>query len=64
MSDIDTMNKHMVSTRGDQIAIQMPPMGFMSKAEAMTLAAWLVVLADPSDDHADFWAVLSAVEQS
>lgn len=36
----------------------------ISRERALVLAAWIVALADSSDDHADFKRVLDAVEST
>lgn len=61
---MDVFNKHGVSLKGDQIALLIPPAAFvpMSKDEALTLAAWLVVLADPLGER--FEEIISAVENT
>lgn len=56
---IDTTNRHGVSSRGDKIALLIPPRGEMSKQDALTLAAWLVMLADPVGEQ--FERTLTAI---
>lgn len=58
---IDTMNKFLVGVGGaeDQISI-MRPVPVMSRADAVNLAAWLKVLADPLDET--FSALVAAIE--
>ncbi len=57
--EIDTTNRHIVCMRADKIAIMMPPHGEMTKQDALTLAAWLVMLADPIGEQ--FERTLSAI---
>jgi hypothetical protein len=58
---MDTFNKHMVGVQGDNILIMNPPRGPMSKADALVFAAWIVTLADYSEDEKDFRNALEAV---
>lgn len=58
---MDTMNKHLVGVQGDKIVIMMPPREPMSKPEALVFAAWIVTLADYSEDEKDFRSALEAV---
>lgn len=46
-------NKHLVGVQGDNILIMNPPRGPMSKADALQLAAWIVALADDTEDQFD-----------
>ncbi len=46
---MDTENKFMVASQGGQI-VMLAPVTRMSKADALNLAAWLVVLADERDE--------------
>ena len=57
--DIDTENRYGVSARGDKIALLAPPRGEMSKQDALTLAAWIVLVADPGGEQ--FERTLTAV---
>lgn len=57
---MDTTNKYMVSALGDRLLILNPPKNTISKDDALLLAAWLVVLADPAEE--EFEAVLFAVQ--
>lgn len=50
----------MVGCSGDAIVVMLPKRS-MTKAEALMHAAWLVALADDSDDNEEFKAVLAAV---
>lgn len=58
---MDTFNKHMVGVQGENIVIMNPPRGPISKADALTFAAWIVSLAD---DHEAFTDHLAAVQGS
>lgn len=58
---MDTANRFLVSVQGDDIIVMLPPVR-MTRAEALTFAAWVVALADESDDDRDFKEVLSAVQ--
>jgi len=59
-TEIDTLNKQMVAVNGGDIIV-MNPRHRMSKPDAILHAAWLVALADESEDNADFRRVLEAV---
>lgn len=62
MSDeIDTSNKYMVGMQGNGIAIMFPPRGPIHRDEALTLAAWLVALADHGGQ---FGKILEAVQNT
>lgn len=65
MSDIDTTNKHLVSSTGDEIVILNPParMARMSRVDALTFAAWIVAVADIGDDPT-FAEILDAVRST
>lgn len=60
-TDIDTSNYQLVGVRGGNIVV-MAPRSEMSKAEALLHAAWLVALADDSDDGSGFRAILEAIQ--
>jgi hypothetical protein len=53
MPQIETFNRYFVGLRGDDsIVIGRPPAGSITKEHALTLAAWLVALADgPAEDE-------------
>lgn len=56
----DTLNKFMVAGQGDKVVIMnFPPRRRLSREEALSLAAWIVALADPSGK--DFQVYLDAV---
>jgi hypothetical protein len=56
----DTTNRNMVCIQEDMIRVMYPPLRPISKAEALSLAAWLVALA--ADDYEkEFIPLLSAV---
>jgi hypothetical protein len=59
MNEIDTMNKFLVSVRGDHIVVLNPPRMPITNADALNLAAWLVVLVGA--DREEFESVLRAV---
>jgi hypothetical protein len=49
---IETVNDFMVAVGGDDtLAMVLPPLRPFTKDEALRLAAWLVVLADPLDER-------------
>lgn len=60
MEATETFNAQMVGVSGDRIVVMMPKSS-MTKAEALMHAAWLVALADNSEDNAEFKSVLDAV---
>lgn len=62
-TEIETFNKQMVGAIADDIMI-LNPQRRMTKTEALLHAAWIVALADNSDDCADFKRVLEAVQAS
>ena len=57
---MDMFNKFFVAVRGDAIDIMNPPSGPISKDDALLLAAWLVVLADRTEER--FTAIITAVK--
>ena len=57
---IDTGNYQMVGVSAGNILV-MSPKRQMTKAEALVHAAWLVALADESEENADFKKVLDAI---
>lgn len=57
--EIDTTNRHGVGLRANKIGMLAPPRQEMSKQDALTLAAWLVLLADPGGEQ--FERTLTAV---
>lgn len=63
---MDTFNKYGIGLAGAEgsacIAIMKPPLGHISKADALLLAAWLVALADPLGER--FPEFLKAVQNS
>jgi len=58
-SEMDTLNRHLVGMQGGKIVIMSPPLGGMTKEQALVLAAWIVAVADPRGE--DFQKVLDAV---
>ena len=60
---METINDCCVGRGCNEIMIlKMEPR--MALEKALRLAAWIVAVADESPDHADFKAVLEAVENS
>lgn len=60
--NIDTTNRYFVGAHtGGRVMITLPPLAPMSPDEALTLAAWLVAVADPIGDRFEeiFTAVMS-----
>jgi hypothetical protein len=59
--EIDIFNRYGVALHGDKLVFLNPPYPRepLSRADALVLAAWLVALADPSQDK--FPKVLEAV---
>lgn len=58
---MDTFNKFMVGAQGDKITLlNIRGPSYLSKDEALNLAAWLVSLADPGGEK--FTDMLSAVQ--
>ena len=55
------INRHLVSVRGDNIIIMRPP-SILTKADALEFAAWIVALADDSEDGKDFDQALEKVQ--
>lgn len=48
-----TSNIFFVGASGDSISILMPPGQYISRQEALNLAAWLVAIADVDDEFSD-----------
>jgi len=61
--ELNTMNKYGVAVTGGRIQMLMPPRGSFSKEDALTLAAWLVVLADDAPPH-KFMSIVEAVQNT
>jgi hypothetical protein len=57
---LDTMNRFGVAALGDEF-MTLFPVGLMSRADALNLAAWLVAMADVDDE---FPALLEAVQNT
>jgi hypothetical protein len=58
---MDTFNKFMVGVQADKVVIlNIVGPSYLSKDEALNLAAWLVSLADPGGEK--FTDMLSAVQ--
>lgn len=60
---IDPMNKFMVGARGNGIIISLPPRGPITPNDALLLAAWLVLIAEPDADNT-FTEVTEAVSHA
>jgi hypothetical protein len=61
--EIDTTNQFGVCASGNgSIGILVPPRGMLTKQQALTLAAWLVALADPLGE--EFQNILEAVQNT
>lgn len=60
-TDIDTSNSQLIGMRGDNLIVMMPQRE-MTKEAALRHAAWIVALADRSEDHREFLAVLEAIK--
>lgn len=59
-NEVDTTNYHMVAVGPNgSIVVLNPPIGPMTKSEALAYAAWIVALADPLDQ--EFKKTLNAV---
>lgn len=56
----DTSNKFKVVAVGDRIGTLEPIPQSMSREDALLLAAWIVLLADPDGEH--FQMVLGSVQ--
>lgn len=64
--DIDVGNYQAVAVAGGQKQriVVMAPWVRMTNEQALVHAAWLVALADESDDNAEFKRVLAAVQNT
>ncbi len=60
--EIETLNRFGVALVGNRIGMLMPPSLPMTTDEALTLAAWLVTLADYRGDR--FKEILEAVRST
>jgi hypothetical protein len=59
---IDTTNQHLIARQGDSLVVLLPIEGRLTKQEALTIAAWLVVQADSDMGDGPEWkATLTAV---
>jgi hypothetical protein len=56
----DVTNYQGVALKDDKVLV-MSPLTLMTKEQALVHAAWLVVLADESDNYTEFRAALKAV---
>ena len=61
MSDIDTINDHLVGVQGSKIVILMPPRGPMPIDEALRMAAYIVSCASADELFAQ---ILEAVRNT
>lgn len=61
---INTANDCMIGVSGDIIMAMIPIQGRIPKDKALRLAAWIVAMADNSEDHAEFNRILEAVEST
>jgi hypothetical protein len=53
-------NEQMVDVQGDKIQV-ISPSSVMTREEALIHAAWIVALADQSEDYTEFRSVLKTV---
>jgi hypothetical protein len=60
ITPIDTMNKFLVGVIGDDVMLMKPPIGRITKQDALLLAAWLVAMADMT--NTEFPKYLKAVQ--
>ena len=58
---MDTRNRFLVGAQGDKINILNPPVGPITREDALLFAAWLVAIADVDDIFAH---TLEAVEST
>jgi hypothetical protein len=56
----DVENHQMVGIHGDKVQV-MSPLAVMTKEQALIHAAWLVALADQSEDYTEFREILKRV---
>lgn len=56
---IETINRFLVAGQGQQVLVMRPPLGPITKDDALILAAWLVAIAE--DGEHKFQPVLDAV---
>ena len=49
--DFDTINRFVVATNGAGVVIMNPPRGAMRREEALSLVAWVAVMANLADDE-------------
>lgn len=60
----DITNRQVVAVAKDEMVQVMAPSIVMSKTEALVHAAWLVALADQSENYEEFRQILKAVLES
>lgn len=58
---VDLGNDQGIGVMGDDIVVLMPARK-MSKQDALRHAAWIVAIADRSENHAEFLALVEAIE--
>ena len=56
----DVENHQMVAKQGDTVRV-MSPLPVMTKEQALIHAAWIVAIADQSDDYTEFREILKRV---
>lgn len=59
---LDSSNQFFVGVSGDRVVIQRNPVGYLRKEEAINLAAWLMLLADP--DGKKFERVVKEISEA
>lgn len=62
MQSPETINDFLVGAIGDEVIVLSPVHGRMTKAQALRMAAWLIVIADPLEE--EFPAVYQAVRST
>lgn len=60
--DIDTTNDFLVGVQGADLVVTRPPVGRITKPQALRLAAYLVVLAE--DLPGEFDGILAAIRNT
>jgi hypothetical protein len=56
----DVENHQMVAMQGDKVRVQ-SPLAMMTKEQALIHAAWIVAIADRSEDYTEFREILKRV---
>lgn len=64
--EIDTINKHLVSTVPGGVIMLSPPRTPLTSMEAKSLAAWLITMAEMNEPEsdADFDDILQAIQNT